>query len=121
MPFDDAMIDVFTLGIAWVADRIGIAAQRADQLEHNGDIISVIQKAIREYDVIIADTTVHKTNVFYEVGYAHVLEKDTILICNQNAELPFDIRGFNHVVYRSVSHLREVLEPRLRATLRLTP
>lgn len=119
MPFDDAMNDVYVLGIGWVARKLGIVAQRADEIEHNGDILGEIQRAIREYDGVVADTSAHNANVYYEVGYAHAHNRPTVLICRHGSDLPFDVRGFNHVMYRNIQHLRELLEPRLKKTLKL--
>jgi hypothetical protein len=47
MPFSDQMLDVFVLGIRWAASELGAVAERADDLEHNGEIISEIRHAMR--------------------------------------------------------------------------
>ena len=39
-------------------------------------------------------------NVFYELGYAHALNKPTILLANRlTEELPFDISGYRVIFY----------------------
>ena len=119
MPFDDEMNDVFILGIRWAAQKVGVVAVRADELEHNGEIIGEIQHAIRSFDGVLGDTTGANPNVCYEVGYAHALGRPTILICKRGETLPFDIRGVNHLMYRSIVELRERLPGKLKATLGL--
>jgi hypothetical protein len=38
-------------------------------------------------------------NVFYETGYAHALEKPTILLAQSVTDIPFDLGHFKHIVY----------------------
>jgi hypothetical protein len=75
MPFDEEMLDVFLLGIRWAANEVGAVAERADDLAHNGEIIEEVRRAIKEYDVVVADTSGANANVCYEIGFAHALEK----------------------------------------------
>ena len=100
------MDDVFILGIRWAAVRLGAVAEGSDDLEHNGEIIAEVTATIQQYDVIVGDTTGSNANVCYEVGYAHVLNKPTILICRKGEELPFDLQGTNHIIYPKVLGLR---------------
>jgi nucleoside 2-deoxyribosyltransferase len=113
MPFTDEMLDVFILGIRWAADKLEIVAERSDDLEHNGEIIQEIRDAISEYEIIIADTTGANPNVCYEVGFAHALEKPTILICRRGENLPFDLQGTNHLFYENILGLRDPLKEKL--------
>ena len=117
MPFSEEMLDVFIFGIRWAADELGAVAERADDLEHNGEVIEEIRSAIQEYDVIVGDTTGGNPNVCYEVGYAHALERPTILICKKGEKLPFDLQGTNHIMYPNVLGLRTPLKAMLAAAL----
>jgi hypothetical protein len=117
MPFESAMDDVYILGIRWVAAKLGLVAQRADDLQHYGGIVAEIQKAIRDYDAVVGDTSGANPNVCYEVGFAHALDRPTVLICRRGHDLPFDLRGVNHLMYPNVLALRAQLLTRLRAVL----
>jgi hypothetical protein len=117
MPFDEAMLDVYVLGIRWVAERLGLVVARADDLQHNGDQIEEIQASLRAFDAVVADTTGANPNVCYEVGYAHAAATPTVLICRKGEKLPFDLQGVNHIIYPTIQELRARLGPRLRATL----
>jgi len=117
MPFHPAMLDVFLLGVRWVAEEIGVVAHRADDLEHNGEIIDEVRRAIREYDAVVADTSGANPNVCYEVGYAHAVNPRTILICRSGESIPFDLQGVNHVVYPNIVTLRPRLRQRLASIL----
>ena len=117
MPFTDEMLDVFILGIRWAANEVDAVAERADDLEHNGEIIGEIRKAIAEYDAVVADTTGANPNVCYEVGYAHALRRPTVLICRNGERLPFDLKGTNHLMYANILSLRDPLKVKLAAAL----
>jgi hypothetical protein len=116
MPFADEFVDVYVLGIRDVAEKLGFAVQRADDIEHNSNILEVIQRQIRQCDVVIADMTGRNANVFYEIGYALALERQTILICRKGEVIPFDLQAMNHISYSNIVDLKERLERRLKAT-----
>ena len=114
MPFSDDMFDVFMLGIRWVTERLDMVAKRADDIDHSGQIIGEIQAAIREYDIIVGDTSGANPNVCYEVGFAHGLGKQCVLMCKTGNKLPFDLQGMNHLMYKNILDLRSQLEGKLR-------
>jgi hypothetical protein len=114
MPFASEFGDVYMLGIREVAEKLGFAVDRADDIEHNENILDVIQKSIRQCDVVIADMSGRNPNVFYEIGYAHALGRPTILLCRKGDNVPFDLQSINYIGYASIIDLRERLEKRLR-------
>jgi Restriction endonuclease len=93
MPFAEAFVDVYVLGIRESAEKLGYIVERADDIEHNGDILEVIYDRIRSADAVVADTTHCDPNVFYEIGYAHALGRPTILITRAGEILPFDLQS----------------------------
>ncbi len=119
MPFTSEFDDVYVLGIRDVAEKIGLVVERADDVEHNENILDFIQEKIRTSDTIVADTTGQNPNVFYEVGYSHAVGKPTIIISRKGSNVPFDLQSLNHIFYETIVQLRERLEKRLRATLDL--
>ena len=50
-------------------------------------------------DLIVADLTGQNANVFYEMGFAHALNKDTILLTQTIGDVPFDLRQRRLVEY----------------------
>lgn len=117
MPFDPEFNDIYILGIREVAERLGIIVERADDVEHNQSIPELIKERISQCDVVIAETSKPNPNVFYEVGLAHGVQKETILVCRDAKSIPFDLGSINHLVYSSIVELREKLEKRIRTTL----
>jgi hypothetical protein len=83
-----------------VSHRAGFKALRADHVYRPGVILQDIIRGIVESDVIVADITPTNPNVFYELGYAHALQKPTILLANRQIEkLPFDVSGYRVIFY----------------------
>jgi len=53
-------------------------------------------------------------NVFYEVGYAHALEKRCVLLTSNANDIPFDLKHHRHIIYNnSISDLCESLRGEL--------
>jgi hypothetical protein len=58
-------------------------------------VVSLIDRS----RVVIADCTGRNPNVFYEIGIAHTLGREVILITQNNADIPFDLRHLRYVQY----------------------
>jgi hypothetical protein len=69
-------------------------------LETAGDIMDQVWQGIRGADTVVADITGRNPNVFYEIGLAHALGKEVILI-SQDSTAPFDIRSSRLITYDS--------------------
>ncbi len=119
MPFAAEFDDIYVLGIRETAEQLGMVVERADSIEHNQSIPEIIRRKISQCNVVIADTSQHNPNVFYEIGLAHGVSKETILICRDANTIPFDLAAINHIVYSSIVDLREKLKPRLKVTLQI--
>jgi hypothetical protein len=99
MPFAAAFDDVYELGIKASVEALGWDCQRADEVIHNRDIMCKVCQGIRQARFVIADLTGQNANVFYELGMAHALEKDVILLAQDVGDVPFDLRPMNITVY----------------------
>lgn len=96
-PYNELYSDV----IVPVCDDLGLVAVRADETYGPGLIIADIAREIIEARVIVADITPANPNVYYEVGYAHALNKPTILIAEKPTQLPFDVSPFRVLFYEN--------------------
>ena len=102
-----------------VGNMLGLVVERADLVEHSGNIMDLILERIRNADAVIADISGGNPNVQYEVGVAHANHIPTILIMRAGEKIPFDLTGVNIILYENVTLLREALTRRLRAVLKL--
>ncbi|MCI0695634.1 nucleoside 2-deoxyribosyltransferase [candidate division KSB1 bacterium] len=76
----------------------GIGCERADDRILTKPFLDKINDLIRDADVIIADCSGRNPNVFYELGIAHALKKDVILITKDPVGVaPSDIRHFEFI------------------------
>ncbi|MGA7218423.1 MAG: hypothetical protein WBX38_08920 [Candidatus Sulfotelmatobacter sp.] len=81
------------------AKSLGLTVERIDEVAGPGIIFEDIKRHISEAKIVIAEITAPNQNVFYELGYAHALNKPTILLAQRGKELPFDIRSYRVIFY----------------------
>jgi hypothetical protein len=109
MPFAPAFDKVYKRGIKASVEALGWDCQRADEIIHNRDIMCKVCQGIRQARFVIADLTGRNANVFYELGMAHALEKDVILLAQDIGDVPFDLRQMSIIEYTTIPPLRQRL------------
>lgn len=65
-----------------------------------GNLIKKIVEDLYRANVVIADLTGQKPNVFYELGVRHALRNRTILIAQRRKDIPSDLHGYASHVYK---------------------
>jgi hypothetical protein len=100
-----------------VCGDFGIKADRADKVEHQGTITDLVLRRIAESEFLIADLTGERPNVYYEIGYAHALNKRPILFRKHSTRLHFDLSVHNVPEYKNGVELKKLLNARLEAIL----
>lgn len=121
MSRDDALLEDVANGIKDVCTTFGVTARRADDFEHSDRITDLILEQIAVSDLLIADVTGERPNVYYEIGYAHALNKKPIVFRRQGTKLHFDLSVHNVPEYQNVSDLKRQLTSRLEAVLGRSP
>lgn len=96
-------------GIRPAVEDAGLVYLRGDTTPHNKDIMCHICVLIQKARFVVADLTDRNVNVFYELGLAHALEKEVILIANSVDCLPFDLKSQKCISYASEAQLRSKL------------
>ena len=118
MPFDEAFRDIYLYGIRESAKDVGAYAERVDDQVFDEGILERILNQINKADVIVADMTGKNSNVSYEVGYAHALNKVVILLTQNVDDIPFDLKHRHHIEYGGrIERLRPQLTRRLEWAL----
>lgn len=96
---------------------IGLNAVRGDEEHITGDILTHTLKLIARSRLVIANIDGRNPNVFYELGIAHALNKDVILVSSSLEELPVDIKSQRIVVYGKPNDLKALLKEAITKAL----
>ena len=122
MPFDDDLTEIYATFIKPTVEssQFNLVCKRADDIKSNRAIVQDIWKSICEARIIIADITGLNPNVMYELGIAHTLGKETILIYQQSEKeikFPFDLAHIRRIEYENSATGGKKLEKDLKETL----
>ena len=105
MPFAPEFDPVYE-AIEAAIEAAGYEAVRADQPKefHPGAVMEGILKGIAEAEIIVADMSPdsegkENMNVYYEVGIAHTVKENVILVTQDTKSIPFDSRHIRHISY----------------------
>jgi hypothetical protein len=112
-PFDTLYQEVISPGVR----ALDLDVIRIDELAGPGIIFEDIKRQIAEARIVVAEITAPNQNVFYELGYAHALNKPTILLAQRGKELPFDIRSYRVIFYDDSIGGKPALEKSLQKHL----
>jgi hypothetical protein len=69
-----------------------------------GALAANVWDQIVQAGLVIADVSAANVNVFYELGLAHALGKDTLLLKQKDAPMPADFGGAHYYEY-DLDHL----------------
>lgn len=81
------------------AQACGMTCNRADDIWENHAIIQDVIDLIDRSAIVVCDCTNKNANVFYEIGVAHALGKEVILITQNAEDVPFDLRHLRYIRY----------------------
>jgi hypothetical protein len=118
MPFTDKMTPIYDDHIKPVVEKNGLTSLRADEIVGVNSIIQDIWEKINRARFLIADLTGKNANVFYEVGIAHTLGKDVILLTQNINDVPFDLKHWRCIVYAYNPRSVKEMENKLKATIK---
>jgi hypothetical protein len=118
MPFHPTFDAVYAT-LQRTVEAVGLRCRRADDIWENPAVIQDVVSLIDRSSVVICDCTGRNPNVFYEIGIAHTLGREVILITQAEDDIPFDLRHLRFVKYlnngEGLTALSARLQPRLAA------
>lgn len=122
MPFQNDLTEIYNHFIKPTIEEpeFDLVCRRADDIRSNKAIIQDIWKSICEARLIIADMSRLNPNVMYELGIAHTLGKETVLIYQSSQEMkfPFDLAHIRRIEYENSAVGGQTLQKQLRSTIR---
>lgn len=117
MQFGEPYDTIYRTVIKPKTQALGFEVVRIDEVNQPGIIFQDIQRKIEDAKVVIAEITAPNQNVYYEVGYAHALNKPTIFLAQRGKDLPFDIRSYRVIFYEDSIGGKPTVEKSLREYL----
>lgn len=118
MPFEAELEAVYNDHIRPVVESEGLSCIRANDIVSTGFITWDIWERINRSRFIIADLTRKNPNVFYELGIAHAIGKEVILITQTMEDVPFDLKALRCIVYSFTPRGMKEMESILRKTIK---
>jgi hypothetical protein len=116
MPFEAKYKPVYS-AIQELCESIGCSCSRADEIWNEDAIIQDIVNLISESKVVVCDVTERNPNVFYEAGIAHAIGKRVVLLTQQDADVPFDLKHLRYVRYLPNEQGLHTMQDNLRERL----
>jgi hypothetical protein len=117
MPFHPDFAVVYE-ALERAASTVGLRCRKADDIWENPAVMQDVVSLIDRSKIIICDCTGRNPNVFYEIGIAHALGREVILITQSDADIPFDLRHLRYITYRNSAEALDALNARLVPHLR---
>lgn len=116
MPFDAAFRPTFET-LQQLCNQIGRRCVRADNIWDHDVVMQDVVSLIDRSNVVVADCTGRNPNVFYEIGIAHTLGRNVVMITQNPADVPFDLRHLRFLPYLPNAEGRAALALALRQRL----
>lgn len=116
MPFA-AQYDAVYANLQGLCADLSKRCLRGDDIWDHEQVMQDVASLIDRSQVVIADCTGRNPNVFYEIGIAHTLGRNVILISQSVDDVPFDLRHLRFVVYLNNGEGLRKLQQDLRQRL----
>jgi hypothetical protein len=110
LPFAEEFQNVYEFGVYPAVRNCGLICERVDETHFTGDILARIRGGIEAADLVIADLTEGRPNVYLEVGYAWGRGVPVIFIAKKGEKLHFDVSTHRCIFYGKFSQFARELE-----------
>ncbi|WP_432020845.1 RNA-binding domain-containing protein [Streptomyces sp. 1222.5] len=112
---EPALVDYYE-AMRRAAKDIGVPHElnRIDREPGDYEIVAQVEERIREADILIADFTMQRPNVYYEAGIARGAGIYTIRCARKDTEVHFDVAARKIILYANATQLEVSLKEALR-------
>jgi hypothetical protein len=114
MPFSEDFQNVYEFGIYPAVRNCGFICERVDETHFTGDVLGRIRGGIEAADLVIADLTEGRPNVYLEVGYAWGRNVPVIFVAKKEEKLHFDVSTHRCIFYGRFTQFAKDLEELIR-------
>ena len=119
MPFDKEFEPVYeAIQSACTSQRFNTL--RVDEIDGPRKIMDDVFSTIVQSRLVVSDLTGSNPNVFYETGLAHALDREVIMIVQNDQNVPFDLNHIRYVTYlpnkEGLDELKEKLSAFIQAS-----
>jgi hypothetical protein len=121
MPIKKGYDDIYEHVIKPTFAELGIKCDRADEIYSTNPIVNDIWNEIQTSGWIVADLTGRNPNVFYELGLAHAIGANAILLTQEIKDVPFDLQHWRCIVYEQSIAGAKALSDTLAMTVKEDP
>lgn len=101
-PFAPSFSEIYST-IKSAVQKLGMTCSRSDDFYQSGRVMNTVLENIKRAEIIIADLTMRNANVFYELGIAHSIKGNVILLAQDAGDVPFDLRDFHMIIYENTA------------------
>jgi len=112
-PFHASMEPVYE-AITAAATECELEARRVKDVQGDYRITEKMLEMIQTARFVVADLTLERPNVYFELGYARALQKTVITICRDQTPVHFDVQDWTYLKYVDSRPLERDLIERFR-------
>lgn len=107
-PFNDEYTSTYQ-AIRNTVEDLDFKCSRGDDASLSHNILGHIIQEMLKSRLIIANISGRNSNVFYELGIAHALDKQVLLLAHEQSKIPFDLSHLRVLVYKNEEDLNKKL------------
>jgi hypothetical protein len=110
MPFRAEFEDAYEYGIRRpLEEKLGLKVWRADQEPKNIDLMCKICEGLQSSRYAVLNISGWNANVFFELGLAYGLGRETLIVKDRESQVPTDLKGIEYFEYGHSGELRKKL------------
>ena len=99
MPFSEPFLRIYEDHVKPTLEAAGLKVMKADDIFTPTAIVDDIWEYVNRARLLVADVTGRNPNVYYELGMAHTVGKEVIILTQGEGDVPFDLRHLRHFTY----------------------